>query len=93
MKNNERKLFELLEAIGETLTGDLHIIDNTDEFPAAGEQSFRVYHKDGYCFDSKRRVDEIGEDNETIVAYEYDFFAEWHGFKKLTVEKALTLLE
>ncbi len=92
-KDNCKKLFDLLDSIGETLTGDLHIIDNTDRFSCEGEKEYRVYHADGYCFDSFKKANEVDEETGDIKTYEFDFFAEWEGFDKIDEVKAIKLIK
>lgn len=78
----ERQLFDLIEKIGEQCEGDLHIIDSSAPYPEfKDEATFRVYHKDGYCFDVYKRA-ELDE-NENFVKWNFEFIAEWEGFKKL----------
>lgn len=90
MKNRERQLFNHVEGIGETLNGEIHIIDMTDKPAVEGEQKFRVYHEKGYCFDiSKECVDE--RKNGKLI-YDYVFLAEWEGFNKLDVNEAIKLV-
>lgn len=87
----EQKLFELIHAKGETLEGNIHIIDTSgmrSQLP--GEYEYRVYHADGYCFDIRRVLEETGllDTDE----FDYSFYAEWDGFKDLTPKKAIELI-
>lgn len=93
MKDNCQKLFELVESIGETLDGDLHVIDTSERAPEwEGEAKFRVYHKDGYCFDVEKRAN-YDVEKDKFIGWEYDFFAEWEGFDEIDEKKAINLLK
>lgn len=91
--SEEEKLFELISELGEMLEGDLHIIDMSDEYPITeGDKKFRVYHKQGFCFDLEKIFveDEMVEGKD---GFEYSFYSEWDGFDPCTVEKAIEVLE
>lgn len=81
MKTPEQKLFELVDSIGEMLEGDLHIIDNTESYPVEGEKVYRVYHKDGYCWDIRKTAETEDEETGEILKYNYDYLEEWEGCK------------
>jgi len=85
MGTTNKKIFDLVESIGETLTGSMHIIDmseNVDNYDD-GEREFRVYHNDGYCFDVKKGIESYTDEKETEVKeYYYSFYQEWEGFLK-----------
>lgn len=89
--NLYKKLFDLVDYKGELLEGDLHILDSTDSF-YEGEKEYRVYHKDGYCFDVKKEIGEEDEETGDVIFWEYSLYSEWDGFKELTVEKAINLV-
>lgn len=89
MENLEKRLFKLVDSIGEILEGDLHIIDMTPEYnECEGEKEYRAYLKDGYCFDIKK---EAKYDDETgkRKGWYYFFYSEWDGFEECTVKKAI----
>jgi hypothetical protein len=92
METKNKTLFCLIDSIGERLEGDFHIIDNTELVHCDGERTYRIYHKDGYCFDISKELEseneETGEEN-----FYYGFFSEWPGFDDLKVEKAIELLK
>ena len=48
MKTKERELFELMDGLPEDPQNGLGVHENDME------EGFRVYHKDGYCFDIGR---------------------------------------
>lgn len=95
----EKKLFDLIEKTGETLSGGLHIIDTSDVLKAdEDEGKFRVYHSKGYCFDVEKEYccepDEVNEyEGVDKDGYCYTFFAEWEGFDSLTLQKAYDLIK
>ena len=92
--NLEKKLYELIDTVD---------VDNIDGF-GVHESSFiecrfptesygyRVYHKDGYCFDItwERQWDE--EEKEIEPHYEYHEGV-FDGFKELSIEKAIEIIE
>lgn len=90
-----KKLFNLCAKNGEGIYKKIHIIDNS-QFPEE-KREFRIYHADGYCFNvSKEKID-LAEDEicvSYIGSYEY-YFDEgaFEGFKEITVEEAIKLLE
>lgn len=87
-----KKLFDLcVKNEGE---GVLFHIVNQSKFEE--EQEYRVYHKDGYCFDVKKSKVDIAEDEicvGEIHGFEYEFYSEWEGFKELEVEDAINLFK
>lgn len=90
-----KKLFDLCEKNGEGLYSKIHIIDNSQS--SEEKREFRFYHADGYCFNvSKEKID-LAEDEicvSCIGGYEYDFDeGAFEGFKEITVEEAIKLLE
>lgn len=91
--NTEQLIFEAVDKIGEILDGDLHIIDNTEAHPVEGEKSYRVYQKEGFCFDIKKVVEQENEKTGEIEKYDYQFYCEWDGgFFALNKERALELV-
>lgn len=92
-KGDEFTLFAMVEQLGELLSGDIHIIDNSEKYPDVdGEQKFRVYHKNGFCFDVEKRANYDVETDE-FKGWEFDFFSEWDGFEKCTIGKAIELVK
>lgn len=89
----EEKLFELVEELGEILEGELHIIDMSDEYPEyEGEQKFRIYHKQGFCFDVER-VANYDTETDEFIEWDYNFYSEWDGFDPCTPEKSIEVIE
>lgn len=99
MKSIERKIYEACSSVGECLEGNLHIIDSTPSVMSEND-SFRVYHKFGYCFDvTRERICDEKDYDDYIDDYAmesdgctYTFSSEWEGFESLTPERALQLL-
>ncbi len=102
MKQDEKRLFDLIEATGETLDGSIHIIDmikeqkyQTDE----REGKYRIYHKDNICFDVEKEYvcepNEIKDYDEVWPdGFNYTFYAEWEGFKNdFTLLDAIKLIK
>lgn len=88
----EEQLFELVSELGEILEGDLHIIDMSDEYPEyEGEQSFRVYHKQGFCLDVKREAN-YDVETDDFINWDYYFCSEWNGFDPCTPKLAIEAL-
>lgn len=96
---NEKRLYEVVEDIGETLNGSLHIIDTSDKYNVdEREGKFRVYHSKGFCFDVEKEYtcepDEV-KDYKGVEAdgFTYSFYAEWEGFdNSLTLKEAFELI-
>lgn len=91
----EKELFELLEKMGETITGDTHVLDTSEEY---GEEGYRVYLKEGICFDVKKehvcdKEDVHQFDGVDSEGYNYSFYAEWDDFPSITCETALGLIK
>jgi len=92
--NTEKELFELIESMGEQQTDLFHIIDISDSFvfEYEGEKIFRVYHKNGYCFEVGKLVLEDDESGN-VIDYTYSFSQTWDGFKNdLNIVTAANLL-
>jgi len=79
----EQQIFDLVHQTGETLSGNIHIIDMTEEYPCYEEdKKYRVYHSDGYCFDVER-LSEADDQTDEVVGYDYTIYDEWDGFDKV----------
>lgn len=93
----EKRLYEIIEATGETLVGSLHIINQTANYKDDGEGEFRVYHKTGYSFDVKKEKVDLAEDEvneDAIDGFEYTFYQEWDGFNNdLSLKDAYLLIK
>jgi hypothetical protein len=101
-KRDEKMLYEIIEATGETLDGNLHIINMGKE---VGDHElnghFRVYHKTGYCFDAKKEYicepDEYKEfeyQDTWPDGFYYSFSQTWDGFKNnLSLDDAIKLIK
>jgi hypothetical protein len=90
-KTFEQQLFELVYKTGEVCGLSFHIIDTTD-YSIDGVMEFRIYHKNGYCFDVREEIERDNKGN--IINKDYTFFAEWEGFdNSITPEKAIELLK
>ena len=89
--NKEKELFDLVDKIGECLTGDFHIISSSDSEWEDDSKSFRIYHKSGICVDISR--EEICNENTgEFESFEYDFNEEWDGFKRIGISLLIKLL-
>jgi len=102
MKNkiDAKRLYEAVEAMGDILNGSLHILETSEEFKHDDrEGKFRVYHKDGYCFDVEKEY--ICDDYELSQfqdvwpdGFYYSFYAEWEGFNNnLTIDDAFKIIQ
>jgi hypothetical protein len=97
---NEKRLYEVVEATGETLNGSLHIIDTSERYKTDERGGkFRVYHANGFCFDVEKEYccgpDEV-KDFEGVESdgFTYSFFAEWEGFdNNLSLAEAFELIK
>jgi type IV secretory pathway VirB4 component len=90
----EKELFELVNNIGEGLHSGLHIIDVSEY--SRGEK-YRVYHSEGYCFNTEKIEVDLADDEQNssaIDGYEYSYCDDlFDGFKKLSVEQAVILVQ
>lgn len=95
-----RELFELAENFDEDVNGGIGVgvHDNSSH---NAEESYRVYHIDGYCFDIQREYqcdpDEIEDYNDIEWleddGYTYSFTSEYDNFKSLDIDKAIELMK
>lgn len=83
----EKKLFYLVQNIGEGIFNKIHIIDNT-EFET---HSFRIYHSDGYCWNILQ--EEQFDDIDNPIDPYYEFSESWEGFKESGIEFAISEIE
>lgn len=91
----EKKLFDLVASLDQdNLDGiGIHPSSFIDERFTSDENGFRLYHKDGYCFDITREKEYDIDGNETgNFHYEYHE-GHFEGFKELPLEKAIELIE
>jgi len=94
--NLEKKLYELIDNLDLDNMHDVGIGVHESSFIECrfpeDSYGYRVYHRDGYCFDItwERQWDE--EDNEIEPHYEYHEGI-FDGFKELDIESAIKLIE
>lgn len=54
---------------------------------------YKIYHKDGYCFECEKIMEYKNEKSKVKTAY-YEFYEEsYSGFKTLGIEKAIKLIK
>lgn len=84
----ERHLFELVDSLsGEHIGVHIHDLSYVDE---PHKSIYRIYTWEGYCI---QIVFNKEYDAESSDGDEYDFYADWEGFKQgLTVEKAIEII-
>lgn len=85
MNTTAQKIFDLVDSIGEILSGTMHVMDISDnvDYYELGEREYRVYHNEGYCFDVKKSIESYTDESETEVKdFYYSFYQEWEGFVK-----------
>lgn len=91
----EKELFELVESLDDKNISGFGIHPSSfvdDRFPG-DEQGFRIYHKDGYCFDITREK-EYNIDGDEIGSFHYEYHeGHFDGFKELTLKKAIELIK
>lgn len=90
-----KALFELCELMaGQTISG-VSVVEDAGVFEQ--EIRYRVYHKDGYCFDvSKEKIDmdERNSYDSLISGCDYTFDeGVFDGFERITLDDAIKLLE
>lgn len=101
----EKELFDLVEYKGEGIEGKLHII-NISDFSYDEElfddvEKYRIYHGDGYCFNTEkyRIIDEdifnkqYSEENNINGFYYYFISDLFDGYKTLSLEEAIKLIK
>ncbi len=91
-QGKEFTLFALVEHFGECISGDVHVINDTDYYREESEQSWRVYHAKGYCFEIKK-VAEFDDETGDFVRWDFQFYSEWDNFGKCDVSKAIELMK
>jgi putative component of toxin-antitoxin plasmid stabilization module len=90
--SSESRLFRMLEEIGETLDGDVHIVQTSgDDIRHDDDIVYRVYIKTGYCFDAMKVLNDYSEDDNPV--YEYQFYSEWDGFDGIRANDACHIIE
>ncbi len=93
----EEVLYKLIESLdNDNMSGlgiGVHESSFCDcQFPEE-EYGFRIYHKDGYCFDitkEKEYPDDTKKDWKWYYEYHEGVF---DGFKSLTIENAIKIIE
>lgn len=84
----EKELFELIELLENDDPYGIGIHPNSY---ADEEMGYRVYHKDGYCFDVTKIKD---YENDEVGHYTYKYHeGAFDGFKDLPLEKAIKLIK
>ena len=92
--SEEEKLYELIAAIDvDNIEGfTVHESSFIDcQFPTES-YGYRIYHKDGFCFDVtfERQFDEEGKEKEPC----YDFITGvFDGFNDISIEQAIVVIE
>lgn len=90
MKNHNKQLFEIIEAIGEGVHGPLHIIDMSERIEP--NESYRCYHANGHCFDVLK--EDLEDERQGIDFTVYHFTADqFEGFEDISVEDAILLAQ
>lgn len=96
----KKRLYEIIEATGETLNGSLHILETSDNFKTdEKEGKFRVYHAKGFCFDVEKEYacepEEVKDfEGVDIDGFIYSFYAEWEGFdNNLSLNEAFNIIK
>ncbi|WP_304138744.1 hypothetical protein [Mesonia mobilis] len=94
MKSKEQELYELIEKLDESNLDGIGIHETSfveTRFPEDA-YGYRVYHKEGYCFDITREKDYEDEEDEVgFWTYEYHEGV-FDGFKELTLDDAIKLI-
>lgn len=91
LTTKEQELFELVQSIGETANKkySINIVKPINEEILV---EYRIYHSDGYCFDICQKMNYNVETDE-FIGFEYDMFSKYEGFKELTSEDAIKLIQ
>lgn len=96
----DKEIYDLIAAQGETLDGDIHIIEMSDQHRVEEEDhKFRVYHNSGYCLDVQKEYccqpDEVDQyDGVNADGYTYSWYSEWDGFHAIAnADQLLKLLK
>lgn len=88
----EKELYDLVHSIGEVISGDMHIIDTSDQYKEHEDcGQYRMYHKKGYCIDVEKYVRLEREDGE--VVFDYSFYDEWEGFLKVNIQTYYNIIK
>jgi hypothetical protein len=88
-----RRLFLMLQKIGEVLTDDVHIIKHS-EFEE--KIKFIIYHSNGHCVIVEREKVDIAEDEqcENIDGYSYYFSSDlYEGFKAVSIGEVIKFIK
>ena len=93
-KNREKRLYDLVESLDEdNLDGiGIHESNHVDcRFPKES-YGYRIYHKDGYCFEITFEKMYTNED-ETEADSHYEYYGgEFEGFKEISLEESIKLI-
>jgi len=94
--NLEKKLYKLIDNLDQDNMSGLGIGVHESSFGDCRfpeeENGYKVYHKDGYCFEITFEKQWDEEENEIEPNYEYHE-GTYDGFKSLTIEKAIEIIE
>ncbi len=90
----EKRLYKLVESLDEGKSDGIGVHESSFiecRFPKES-YGYRIYHRDGYCFDItwERQWDE--DDNEIESHYEY-YEGVFDGFRSLRIEEAIEIIE
>ena len=91
-QGKEFTLFAIVKEFGECISGDVHVIDDTEQYTDEGEQSWRVYHAEGYCFEIKKLA-EYDDETGNFKRWDFQFYSDWDNFEKCDVHKAIQLMQ
>lgn len=71
-------IFKLLQKIGEGLYGKIHIIDSSED---QDNESYRIYHSDGYCIEFTREPEYCSDTDEWLQDH-YCMYQRFEEFDK-----------
>ena len=86
------KLRNLLSGKKEIIIGNTHIINISEEEDDKFQNvNYRVYHSEGYCFDSMQVYTDSDTDDYGMT---YKFFSDkFDGFKPISLSKAFEIIK
>lgn len=88
-----KKLFDLLQLIGESMNDYVHIIKDS-EFDE--KVRYIIYHSNGHCIEVEREIVDISEDEiiENIDGYSYYFSSDlYEGFKEISIDEVIGFIK